>query len=257
MTKQLQNITKKQKEIIYQLFKFRFLNRAQIQQFLKHNDRRATNDLLNDLTAKEIIGRIYTNTFPEKIRPATYFLAKGAIRFLKNEVAEDKLLRKLYYETERSQNFMSRSLLLADIYLDLSNRKEAQFNMALASDYPGHKYNDLLNDLLPHALIEQKSDDNSGYYFLEMLSDVPYERLRQRLKKYLSFYESNEWEGITGEDFPICLIICPDEKTLIYAKRFLKRKLIEMEDESFVAHLTIADKARESGITGDIWEKAN
>jgi predicted RNase H-related nuclease YkuK (DUF458 family) len=153
MTKQLQNITKKQKEIIYLLLKFRFLNRAQIQQFLKHNDRRATNDLLNDLTAKEIIGRIYTNTFPEKIKPATYYLAKGAIKFLKAEGIEDKLSRKLYYETERSQSFMSRSILLADIYLDLSNRKEAQFNMTLASDYPSHKYSELLEDLLPHSLI--------------------------------------------------------------------------------------------------------
>lgn len=256
MIKQLQNITKKQKEIIYLLLKFRFLNRAQIQQFLKHNDRRATNDLLNDLTAKEIIGRIYTNTFPEKIKPATYYLAKGAIKFLKAEGIEDKLLRKLYHETERSQSFLNRSLLLADIYLDLSNRKEAQFNMTLASDCSSHKYRELLEALLPHSLIEQKSADTSGYYFLEILSDVPYERLRQRLKKYLSFYESNEWEGVIGEDFPTVLIICKDNAMLVYVKRFLKRKLAEMEDESFVAHLTTLDKFKQSGLTGDIWEKA-
>jgi hypothetical protein len=150
---------------------------------------------------------------------------------------------------------MNRSTLLADIYLDLSNRNEAQFEIALASDYSSHKYGELLNNLLPHSFIEQKSEDSSSCYFLEILSDVPYERLRQRLKKYLSFYESNEWEGITGEDFPICLIICSDEKTLIYSKRFLKRKLAEMEDESFIAHLAVADKFKESGLTGDIWGK--
>lgn len=253
MTKQ--KTTKKEQEIIRLLLKFRFLNRAQIQRFLNHQDKRATNDLLNKLITKELIGRIYSNTFPEKTKPAIYYLAKGAIKFLKSQGTDEKLLRKLYYEAERTEDFIDRSQLLADICLDLSNRKEAKFNMAITSDYLNHSFKDLLQDLLPNAFIEQKSKDNSGYYFLEILADHPYERLRQRIKKYLSFYESNEWEGATGEDFPILLIICSDKRTLTYVKQYLKRKLAEMEDESFIAHLATLEKFKEAGITGDIWEK--
>ena len=251
------NITKKQLEILHLLFQFRFLNRPQIQQFLKHNDRRATNDLLSDLTNKEYIGRIYTETFPEKIKPAVYYLIKGGVKFLKSKGFDEKLLHKLYYENKRSESFISQSLLLADIYLNLSKRKtsEADFKMAIANDYPGHQFSELLGDLLPSAYIEQESQEGAEQYFLEILTDIPIERLRQRIRKYLSFYESNEWEGGTSEDFPVILMICPDLKTLIYVKRYLKRKLVEMDAESFIAQLTIIDKFKEHGLTGDIWEK--
>jgi hypothetical protein len=256
MTKPL-NITKKQQEILHLLFKFRFLNRPQIQQFLNHNDRRATNDLLSDLVNKEYIGRIYTERFPEKTKPAVYYLIKGGVKFLKSEGFDEKLVHKLYYENKRSESFIGQSLLLADIYLDLSSRKtnEAEFKMAIASDYPGHELSELLGDLLPHAFIRQESQEGTEHYFLEILSDVPIERLRQRLKKYLYFYESNEWEEETSEEFPALLMICPDIRTLIYAKRYLKRKFIEMDIDSLIVHLTTIDKLREHGLTGDIWEK--
>lgn len=251
------NITKKQQEILQLLFQFRFLNRPQIQQFLNHNDRRATNDLLSDLTNKEYIGRIYTETFPEKTKPAVYYVVKGGVKFLKSQGFDEKLLHKFYYEDKRSESFIGQSLLLADIYLDLSKRKaiEADFKMAIASDYPSHELSELLGDLLPSAYIEQTSQESAEQYFLEILSGISIERLRQRIKKYLYFYESNEWEGATSEDFPVMLLICPDLKTLIYLKRYLKRKLTEMDAESFIAQLTTIDKFKAHSLTGDIWEK--
>ena len=251
------NTTKKQQEILHLLFQFRFLNRPQIQQFLKHNDRRATNDLLSDLTSKEYIGRIYTETFPEKTKPAVYHLIKGGVKFLKSEGFDEKQLHKLYYENKRSESFISQSLLLADIYLDLTSRKDsnADFEMSLAGDYPNHQLSELLGELLPCAYIEQKSQEGTEQYFLEILPDAPIERLRQRIKKYLYFYDSNEWECATGGDFPAVLTICPNLRTLIYVKRYLKRKLIEMDADSFFVNLTTIDKFKESGLTGDIWEK--
>jgi hypothetical protein len=251
------NITKKQQQILHLLFQFRFLNRPQIQQFLKHKDRRATNDLLSDLTNKEYIGRIYTETFPEKTKPAVYYLIKAGAHFLKSEGLDEKQLHKLYYENKRSENFISQSLLLADINLDLSNRKDgnANFTMAIASDYPGHQLSDLLVGLSPSAYIEQESNEGTEHYFLEILPDVPIERLRPRIKKYLDFYDSNEWEGENDEDFPTVLMICPNVSILIYIKRYLKRKIIEMDVESLIIHLTTIDKFKEHGLTGDIWEK--
>jgi hypothetical protein len=250
------NITKKQQEILHLLFQFRFLNRPQIQQFLKHNDRRATNDLLSDLTNKEYIGRIYIETFPEKTKPAVYYLIKAGVHFLKSDGLDEKQLHKLYYENKRSENFISQSQLLADIYLELSSRKDsdASFKVAIASDYPGHELCELLGELAPSAYIEQESKEGAEHYFLEILPDVPIERLRQRLKKYLDFYDSSVWEGGTGEDFPTVLMICPNLRTLIYVKRYLKRKFIEIDAESLVIHLTIIDKFKEHGLTGDIWE---
>ena len=259
MTSTLPPITKKQQTIINLLYHFRFLNRIQIQTILNHKDRKTINEWLSDLTKKGYIDRIYSNkTITDKIKPAIYYIAKGGVKYLKDSGDYDsKALHKLCYEKDRTQDFIDRSILIADIYLNLpaGDKNKVSFTMSVPSIYPDHPFAELLTELSPHGYVEQKQKSKTELYFIEVLGDLPAIRLRQRLKKYLSFYENNEWESETGEDFPILLIICPDEKTLIYAKRFLKRKLAEMEDESFVSHLTIADKFKELGLTGDIWEK--
>ncbi len=62
MTKQ-QTITKKQETIISLLFRFRFLDRAQIQKFLNHKDEARINEWLKDLTEKEYINRSFIRKF--------------------------------------------------------------------------------------------------------------------------------------------------------------------------------------------------
>jgi len=251
-----QKITKKQQEILHLLFRFRFINRIQIQQFLHHKDRKTINEWLKDLVEKNYIKRIYIETFPEKTKPAIYYLAKGGIGFFKSEGIDKALLGKLYYENIRSEDFINRSQLLADIYLDLADPKDkkADFTMTVVSDYPTHPLTDPLANLLPSAYVEQKNKKQTDFYFIEIIPDIPIGRIRERLKKYISFYESNEWEGATGEDLPVVLTICPNIQTLIYIKRFLKRKMTESNTESFTAHFTTVDKAKKFGITGDIWE---
>lgn len=257
MTFKLLPITKKQQTIINLLYHFRFLNRIQIQIILNHKDRKTINEWLSDLTKKGYIDRIYSNkTITDKIKPAIYYIAKGGVKYLKSSGDYDsKALHKLYYEKDRTQDFINRSILIADIYLKLSDetKDKASFTMSVPSIYPEHTFGELLTELSPHGFIEQKQNGKTEHYFIEILGDLPATRIRQRLKRYLSLYESNEWESGTGEEFPTLLVICPDEKTLIYAKRFLKRKFSEMDDE-LLASLTNINKIKEYGLSGDIWE---
>lgn len=87
-----------------------------------------------------------------------------------------------------------------------------------------------------------------------MLADLPMLRLRQRMKKYLNFYQSNEWEGVTGQPFPVIMIICPNDRILVYVKQYLKTKLRSFEDHELIIHLATIDKIKKFGVTGDVWK---
>jgi len=248
------NITDKQQDILKLLYRFRFLKRSQIQQLLNHKDCKTINLWLKDLIEKEYIQKRDIK-FPYKI---AYHLAPNGISHFKKELKYDnKLLQKYYREQDRSLSFISSSLLIADIYLDLKIREneKVKFKVYVKSDYPSHEYNDFLLDLKPHAYITQTTEANKMEYFVEVISDQPKERLRQRIKNYLYAFQGREWEEETDRDFPTILIICPSDELLEYIKTYTKRKLAQFDEERPIIHLATIEKVSQAGITGDVWKE--
>lgn len=248
------NITDKQQDILKLLYRFRFLKRSQIQGLLNHKDYKTINLWLKDLIEKEYIQKRDIK-FPYKI---AYHLAPNGISYFKKELGYDsKLLQKYYREQDRSLSFISSSLLIADIYLDLKNRDSdnAKFKVYIKSDYPSHKYADFLLALKPSAYIVQNAKDNEKEYFIEVICHQPKERLRQRIKNYLYSFQGREWEEETDRDFPTILIICPSEELLDYIKSYTKRKLYQFDEIHPIIHLTTIEQINQAGITGDVWEE--
>ncbi len=249
-------ITSQQQQILFLLFRFRFLDRTQIQQLLNHKNHKRILEWLNDLTIKKFIKPIDPKTLTNNSKAKIYYLAKNSIQFLAAQDGYDRpLLQKLYRENNRSITFINSCLLLADIYLDFQNRTndKVRSTMQVKSDYYSYQFRDLLIDLSPSAYIEQNKSGKTKRYFIEILADLPTLRLRQRLKKYLNFYQSNEWEAKTGKSFPAILIVCPNDRVLAYVRHYLKTKLADLDEPELIIHLTTADKVKEFGITGDIW----
>lgn len=250
----LPHITNKQALIITLLFSFRFLDRTHIQKLLSHKDEARINQWLKDLTQKNYLSRKYTSTFPENTKPAIYHLAHNGIAFLKTQHSAEA--QKLYRENKRSDSFISTRLLLADIYLDLKDksRDATQFAMFVQSDFATHDQGKLLQELSPSAYIEQNTDGQTKHYFVDILSDLPLEILRKRIKQIITFYQGSEWEAATGQPFPTVLLICPDDTLLATIKRFAKTRLKQLDELDIKLHLTTAKSAKEQGITGDIWQ---
>jgi hypothetical protein len=161
----------------------------------------------------------------------------------------------LYKESERSDSFIESCLLLADIYLDIQNKTNEvkKIDMYVKSDYSALPFAGALNDLSPHAYIGQTSENETKHCFLEILANLPEERLRQRIKKYLRFYQENTWEAKTGKPFPTILIICPNDAVMSYVKKYTKTKLRELDEPDLTARLSTVEKVKEFGISGDVW----
>ena len=73
----LPTITNKQKEILLLLYRFRFLNRIQIQTLLNNKDYKNINLWLKDLTTKNYTGKIFERT-PGINKPAIYLRFREA-----------------------------------------------------------------------------------------------------------------------------------------------------------------------------------
>lgn len=255
-------ITPTQQLIPKQIYKFRFINRLQIQKLLNHKDKRRINSWLKDLVVKQYLEKVpKNNSFEERTKLTIYRIGSNGIRFLKTHPEFSlEIIRKLYKDGERFDNFVNQSILLVDIYLSLTamnddkNRKvyEVTTKSDLASiDSSLHFLKELNPDLVYKEVHKYKKEITNKYNLLEVFEPtLPNYSIKKRIRTYLDFYFSNLWEDNIKEAFPILKFICPSKAQLIYAKRYAKRLLEENQnpEDLHLQFVTIMD-VKELGIT--------
>ena len=262
---ELPKLTKKQQEIVSLLYRFRFLNRIQIQAFLGHKDPKTINLWLRDLRAKGYVEWIYSTHFAEKTKPAIYYLGINGVRHLRTrtrkvEVEDGKWeivpaypveeLRKRYKEPTRSKAFIDRCTLVADCCLALEKEDAAngakgtdlRYYYQMEADYLLERsYYHFVLDLddgriRPHLIFCQDKLNKDATEettvescLLEIFDPtLPRYRMKKCLADYVQFLdeEGDSWQEQTGtKQLPVVLFVCPRTSDLIYAKR-RTRKLV-------------------------------
>ena len=267
-------ITTKQQEILKLLYKYKFLNRKQIQIFLNHKYHKRVNDWLGDLRQKDFLNRIYSNKFGENTKPAIYYLGLNGIRFLKTQVdCSLEVLGTFYRLKDRSNDFIEKSILVGKIVLDLkaaaiqSRKSEEEYELsylvATSTDLadPEYRFNFLSQyktDLVIKRLKKKKTGNRtkSDYFLFALIAPtLPRFSIRRQVKNFIELYNGYEWDEI-NKTFPTIMIVCPNLPTLIYSKRMAKR-LLEEEDNPDDLHIqfTTIDLIIEHGVGGQIWEE--
>ncbi len=256
----LPKITNKQTEILTLIYQFRFLNRTQIQQLLKHKDPKTINTWLKDLNEKQYLSRIYSNTIGANTKPAIYYAAINAIRYYKSLGQDNNIyLKKLYRDNERSQSFIDEQIFIADIclnFLEISAKGEINYTFETAAGVTSNPLYSFMEDLSPQLIFTKKTKSESKQYILVQLDSIsPKYMTKKKMKNYIEFFFTNEWEENTGKPFPTILFTCQTMTLMIYAKRTMKGLLNDyQEPEDFEAWFSTNDKIREQGISAEIWE---
>ncbi|HVC36492.1 MAG TPA: replication-relaxation family protein [Candidatus Dormibacteraeota bacterium] len=261
----LSPITAKQQAILKHLYRYRFLNRIQIQALMGHKNNRRIAEWLKDLRDKQYLEWIYDgDNFVEKTKPAIYYLGLNAIRWLReNEDYPPEELRKRYRESSRQPDFIGRCLLIADCGINLESKVvgRTHYGFVTAADYADtdNEYC-FLGDLKPDLCFEKQTPKTRASYLLGIFdASTPRYMVKKRLKDYVTYLSDGEWERETGDDIPpIVLLACPTKVDLIYAKR-RTRKLLEdaQEDENEEIRIRFAtvEQVKLEGVTGIIWEE--
>ncbi|HEU4966093.1 MAG TPA: replication-relaxation family protein [Candidatus Saccharimonadales bacterium] len=276
----LPHITTRQQALLRLLYRHRFLERKQIQTFLHHANKGRSSAWLRDLRAKQYIDWLYDADDPiEKNTAAIYYLSINGIRYLRSlGIYPPTELRKRYAESTRSRAYVERCLLLANCCLNMEARTAADTNVSYMysteADYanPDNTYHFVAESESIHPQLcytkRQGADNNAvaTHSLLEVIDPtLPRYSLKKRLKNYVEFLDSDEWEDemeAAGVDLPVVLIACPDKATLIYAKRYTRKLLRdtygdEIDDTPDDIHIRFAtvERIKKLGITERIWEE--
>ncbi len=278
----LPKTTYKQREIVNLLYKYRFLNRIQIQAFLAHKDYKTINMWLRDLRAKQYIDWIYSTHYAERTKPAIYYLSLNGIRKAKEHDLPTQEVRKRYRDSSRSQTYLDRCLLIGDCAITLEQAKTededvmTNYFFETEADYMSdYCFGFLIGNELIHPnlcyqkLVHNGSDeaDPDESYLLEIFDPtLPRYRVKKRLANYVQYLdeEAEEWKsGSYTEKLPIIQLVCPRTTDLIYAKRRTRGLIAdiwEYDDEGrqdIHIQFTTIGRLKEHGIlTKEIWEEA-
>lgn len=253
MTNQTPPLTAKQQEILKLIYRYRFLNRIQIQALLKHKDKKRILSWLKDLREKQCVNWHYDpNDFIAKSRPGIYYLDLNGIRYLRSlNTFSNEELRKRYKEPNRSQQFIDKSLLIADCCITLLVSNKESYDFDLEADTSINS----TGNLRPHLSFIKQHAGAVTNYLLEIFDvTLPRHQLRRRLKNYVDHLVNEDWKDHL-DTAPIILLVCPTTAELIYAKRRIRMLLEDESAEGYAIRVTTTEKLRGQGITSLIWEE--
>jgi hypothetical protein len=271
----LPHITTKQQHILTLLYTYRFLDRTQIQTFLTHKDKQRIILWLKDLRDKQYVDWQYNAaSFIDKSKPAIYYLSLNGIRYLRETGSyPSETLRKRYYEKARSQTYIERCLLVAACCINMDARTAEHNGLTYCytteTDYadPTNDYHFLTEtDIRPQLYYTKREDTGrrkvTTTHLLDILdTSLPRYTLRKRLKDYVAFLDSGDWEEHTGQSqLPGIMLTCPTKADFIYVKRCVRRLLeasfgdLDELPEDLKVRVATHEQLKRQGLTARIWE---
>ncbi len=252
----MEQVTPKQLTILLLLYRFRFLNRIQIQKLLNHKSPRRINTWLKDLTERNIVGRKYSNKLLSNTRPAIYCLATKSRKILLTRPnIQEKLLRRVYRDKTRSNRLIDHCVFLADIYFHLLEQtKDKKLHFFTKTDLATHYY---LPYKRPDAYIAIE-DKQTKRYFLEIVDEeTPRFMLRSKIAQYFDYADSNDWQEKTAHSFPSILIVCPNETLQNFLFKHIRQVLEEEFEVDISFYLTTREILKSTGMSINIWQQVN
>lgn len=249
----------RQDQILYYLYRFRFLTRLQLQQFLNHKSFNRIIVWLNELTENNYIRRYYN---PKMVTvPAIYSLGTKGRTYLQNNPQfkdiKNNLLDRVWKEHRYSDQFKKHCVFIAHLYLsllELTQKTNAKLNFRTKTDLYG--VNKLISPAPDSYFTIEEKDGKIKRYFLDLFDDFPAEAaLKKRVKEYLEYYEEEIWQNKTNTPFPNIILIAPDTRFKNYLNRYILKMLNDEPEPAF--YLCTSQDIRQYGITRQVLQKVD
>lgn len=221
----------KQIDILRLLYRFRFATTELLTQALELKSKIKMNERLKILLDQEYIGRNFEPEYRLLRKHATYYLLPRGVEALKR-IPDNKFdaltLRNTRKDKTASDQFIDYSLGIFGLYCRLKSEYGDNLHFFTKSQL-ANRY-DYFSEFMPSVYVRIVANDTERDYFVEYLqSSKPFFTVIQRLKQYIEYADSGEWEAATNSDFPVVLLVCDGQSLL---KRTLKRTGATLNDAS-------------------------
>ena len=208
--KKEKKLTKKQLTLLMLVYRFRFVNSKQIAQYFKQSYLSAANSQLTELYERGYLGKCHNSTYRIQGRAAEYYLTPKATPVLRKQLTEpsERELKQSYARPTASSRFISYSLALFDIYLDLYRLYGDRLDFATKSQLNLERF-EFFPHPLPEAFITLDAEtEKERHFFLEYFDDGVSVGIHSRkIVNYMKYKENGQWDD-TGKEFPTVIIVC-------------------------------------------------
>lgn len=242
--RQFPEITKKQEEIITLIYRFRFINRKQLQRFLNHKDARRINTWLKDLVEKKYLGRIYSHKLLENTQPAIYYLNNNGIIWIRYEKGMEygapieqldiKYLKKFYEDKHASETFINHCISIFEFYLQLKEYEKNANKDFVEKRKKLKDYDEELDKKIDYS-VETKTE----MWIQQQLHHSSNEDFKE-LKQYIPdlYFEKLKYPGGGGKmESSTFFLELFDPKMPRYAIKYRIKQYIRFKEEGNWKHL--------------------
>ena len=222
-------LNKEQIEVLHLLYRFRFGSADLIARSFGKNSGVFVYKRLKILQEQDFIGKRFDSSYRIKGKPAVYYLTPDGLRKLNERRASDNKeavnAQGIYRAKLASESFVQSCLDVFGIYLDLKSQYGESLHFFTKSQLVKYDY---FSEFVPGVYMRIVSNGIEKDYFLEYLqSGKPFFTVIQRLKQYIEYADSGEWEAETDSKFPTILLVC-DKPSL--QNRLLKKAAPTLDD---------------------------
>src|SRR3989344_8876717 len=253
MTTTQPTINNQQTQILFLLYKFRFLTINQLLKYFNHKYPSRIRTWLTELVELKYISAIMDDANPTKF--FIYCLSTKAKYILqKNEDCNKDFLERLYKEKKLKDKFINHCLFILDIYFYFLSQLEvgATLHFLTQQDLIGY---DFFPEELPDAYIAVETKDGTDKYFLDLFDEYRNYTgvIRFTVRKYLDYNMGGSWQANTqNSPFPSILFVMPNESRKKFAFMYGRAKLAKSyEDISLFT--TTQDSIRFAKDKTNIW----
>lgn len=172
------------------------------------------NERLKILLDQKYVGRNFEPEYRLLRKHASYYLLPKGIEALKrmpDNKFDEQALRNIRKDKTASDQFIEYNLGIFSLYCHLKSEFGDSLRFLTRSQLV-NRY-DYFSEFVPGVYLSIVTGDTEQDYFLEYLQgSKPFFTVIQRLKEYIEYADSGEWEAATNSDFPAILLVCENQR---------------------------------------------
>jgi DNA-binding PadR family transcriptional regulator len=195
-------------ELLYFIQTLPHVTTQHVQQFLQHQNPNSTHITLTRLVAQQLIAQRYTAKDRAHNRHATYYLTLSGLQLLKQHRPELPVRSEASVsgDEEPGINKLLRHQALADVYCYFKKHYNGSFAFFAGQSLAGEN---LFDEYRPDAYVRiTEPGRRQRHYFIEILGRGRSSgQQAHRLRAYMHFIDSEQWQLATGEPYPSLLVV--------------------------------------------------